>query len=563
MRLYRIVFIVSLAFLVNGFCFFPGSSLAFDFTVTADCREEKANLATVLDAITANVGTPAFHVSAGDIDRTVPETRDEFTSQFGADFIWYPIVGNHEAEYSPGNGYDDIEWIREEYTSGHDGRTALRTFTNEDGPSTCLETTYTWEYENAFFIALNEYWDGTSDVALSDEGQIIDALNVWLEDRLAANTQPFIFVFGHEPAFPQNRHTNDSLNDNETTRDAFWQLLDDYGVQAYFCGHTHVYSKYQEPGFDVLQFDVGNSGNDSTDCSDCPDGQTFVHVEVNSDSAVIKVYRNNSGTTWSEYTTDRTTVLPAESDPSCPYLYGWNGEDYVLSGPIFEGVHCPDQEYLQDLFIVNDLALEEDALAFKVIEVDDETSYINSVEFFYRESLGGTGQWAEVELISATLNSYSDVSAMISEKDDDRLEIVPGDEIMLRYQPPVTALSDIQFKCVSSGYYLWSSKTRCQILQLSSPATVSAENDLVLSARLNNMSTETLPDNALARFDIIDQAGEVSTAGYVSVAGLPPGDPRWYSLKVAGPTDTDTETVNYTVSIWVNDTDITFTEQDE
>ena len=47
----------------------------------------------------------------------------------------------------------------------------------------------------------------------------------WLAADLAANQDKAIFVFGHKPAFPENRHTTDSLNAHSANRDGFWALL--------------------------------------------------------------------------------------------------------------------------------------------------------------------------------------------------------------------------------------------------------------------------------------------------------------------------------------------------
>ena len=38
------------------------------------------------------------------------------------------------------------------------------------------------------------------------------------------------------------RHDGDSLDQYPANRDRFWTLLEDTGVTAYVCGHTHNYS---------------------------------------------------------------------------------------------------------------------------------------------------------------------------------------------------------------------------------------------------------------------------------------------------------------------------------
>ena len=130
-------------------------------------------------------------------------------------------------------------------------------------------------------------------------------LRTWLTNDLAANTKPYVFVFGHEPAFPYNRHIGDSLDAHPANRDAFWQVLEDEDVQAFFVGHTHYYSSHQgdKNGIgDVWQFDAGNAGNDPGD------GKTFFDVTVGSLTATIDVWRD--GGTGNFTKTGSFTVIP-------------------------------------------------------------------------------------------------------------------------------------------------------------------------------------------------------------------------------------------------------------
>ncbi|GAG29503.1 unnamed protein product, partial [marine sediment metagenome] len=83
------------------------------FTATADPRSNHAGFGSTLQAINDLVGGPgAFHVSAGDIDETIPENRAVIDAKFGAAAAWYPGIGNHEEETGA-----DMEWLRAEYDS--------------------------------------------------------------------------------------------------------------------------------------------------------------------------------------------------------------------------------------------------------------------------------------------------------------------------------------------------------------------------------------------------------------------------------------------------------------
>jgi len=281
------------------------------FTVTADMRGNHTAFGDVCGAINDKVGGAGiFHVSPGDIDGTVQENRYVVNVYFGTDTIWYPVVGNHEVD-NPGSGNADIAWIRQEYNNGDGGRDPLKIYTNQDGPPGCIETTYSWDNSatNSHFIALNEYWDGGT-AAGSDEAttepDIVPALQTWLEANLAANQDKAIFVFGHEPAFPQYRHFNECLDRDKVHRDAFWALLEQYNVVAYICGHTHYYSRHQEAGGDVWQIDVGNAGNDTYN-----DGLTFLDVVLLGHQVRFDVYRNRTGSwTLAESWTEPANCVP-------------------------------------------------------------------------------------------------------------------------------------------------------------------------------------------------------------------------------------------------------------
>jgi hypothetical protein len=259
---------------------------SFHFTVTADMRHHHNRFGNLLQAINDGPGPGVFHVSIGDIDHTIPENRALIDYKFGTTAIWYPIIGNHEA-HTP----DDKNWLRTEYNTGHNGRTALKFNTNQDCPAGSVGTTYSWDYGNAHFIALNQYWDGGTAPGSDNatDGDIVPALYNWLAMDLTSNTKPFVFVFGHEPAFPYTRHVGSSLNQYAANRDAFWSLLEAEDVQAFFCGHTHYYSKHQGDKNHiggVWQLDVGNAGRNTGD------GLTYFDVVVGSNQATVNVYRD-------------------------------------------------------------------------------------------------------------------------------------------------------------------------------------------------------------------------------------------------------------------------------
>ena len=56
------------------------------------------------------------------------------------------------------------------------------------------------------------------------------------------NKDNIIVPFGHEPAFTCNTFHSVCLDANESSRNQFWSLLEEYGIEYYFCGHSHQYN---------------------------------------------------------------------------------------------------------------------------------------------------------------------------------------------------------------------------------------------------------------------------------------------------------------------------------
>ncbi len=306
MRYTQSLLIVSVAIVASAAQ--PRSGQAeFRFTVTADPQGNTTGFGNVLAAINNVVSGPGtFHITVGDlifVTGDISKSRDVIDQYFGQDYLWYVLTGNHDVA--------DIDWLRDEYQNGNGKRTPLKQFTLKNGPAGTEETTFSWDHENAHFVFLNEFWDGVSDTGA--DGDIVPELYEWLASDLAANQQPLTFVFGHEPAFPYIRHIGDSLDAHPEHRDAFWQLLEDYDVTAYICGHTHYYSAHRgnEDGVGhVWQINPASSGFGRAAGPDM-----FLDVQVDSSSAVFTAYEK-SGTSW---VLRDTVVIP---EPSSITLMG-------------------------------------------------------------------------------------------------------------------------------------------------------------------------------------------------------------------------------------------------
>jgi hypothetical protein len=280
----------------------------------------------VCEAIDA-LGAGAFMIVPGDLDPTL-DTEWTISNVLGASYLWYPVVGNHEL---PNEGYYvdypggplhwdttgvNMDWLRN-YDYDPNGLGNPPDIVNT-GPSGCPETTFSFDYEDAHFVVLNEYCDSGGDTAT--DGDVPDHLYNWLVADLAANSLPFVFVIGHEPAYPQPdedtgrvRHVGDSLDGHPANRDRFWDLLVAERVTAYLCGHTHNYSAVRIDengvigGAGVWQIDAGHARG----VGDTGAPSTFIRVIVGSGQVTYQTYRTMNPDDYCEYTlTDEWTTDP-------------------------------------------------------------------------------------------------------------------------------------------------------------------------------------------------------------------------------------------------------------
>ncbi len=271
----------------------------FTFAVTADMRnfsgpgtyDTSEYFRGACEAI-ADVGRGAFMVSPGDIDPTT-HVMWTITQTLGITYTWYPVVGNHEL---PGDGEESYPGANMDWLRAYDYGTV------NPGPSGCPETTYSFDYGNSHFVMLNEYCDIGGDTVW--DGNVPDHLYNWLVDDLDATDKAHVFVFGHEPAYPQpdadngrERHVGDSLDKYPDNRNRFWSLLESEGVVAYICGHTHNYSAVKIGG--VWQLDAGHARGMGDDPPAPRARSTFILIHVDGPVVIYETYRDDaSGSTY-------------------------------------------------------------------------------------------------------------------------------------------------------------------------------------------------------------------------------------------------------------------------
>ena len=258
----------------------------FCFDVTCDMREfadpkhqSSEYFLGTCEAI-RDVGKGAFMISPGDIDppQYVKATIEKV---LGDDYLWYPVVGNHEAETK-----EDMVWLRE--WGSKDIPHLVRR-----GPENGRETTYSFDYGNAHFAVINQYYDGQSDTGT--DGDICDELYEWLKNDLEATSKRHIFVIGHEPIISipdmdtgRYRHRGDNLDAHRRNNHRFQKLLREHNITAYICGHTHNFSYAKING--IWQIDAGHCRG----IGDTGSPSTFLKVWVEPQSCWVDVYRTDA-----------------------------------------------------------------------------------------------------------------------------------------------------------------------------------------------------------------------------------------------------------------------------
>ena len=279
------------------------------------------------------------------------QTQTSIDNVLGSGFLWYPVIGNHDVA----DNINNFNYVRD---------TMVPALPNivDYGPAGSVNTSYSWNYGNAHFVSLNAYWDGTTNPNADHlaDGNIVPALNTWINADLTTNGQAHDFAFVHEPAFPAHRHVGDSLDLYPANRDAFIATLNTHSVETLFTGHTHYYEHDVAPEYplgNLHQITNGYLRDYSTD-----DGSTITYVLVSGDCTTYQVYKRTSPApfvlheTWSrgcgasaQYTLTTNvagngtitknpeqaqyasgTVVQLTATPNTGYVFaGWSGD---LSG---------------------------------------------------------------------------------------------------------------------------------------------------------------------------------------------------------------------------------------
>lgn len=138
--------------------------------------------------------------------------------------VLYTTLGNHDghsADSSTQSGpYYDMFTLPKQGEAG--------------GVASGTEAYYAFDYGQIHFVCLDSY-----DSDTSPSGPMM----TWLENDLAANTQPWLIAFFHHPPYTKASHDSDAEGDLVAIRRDALPILESHGVDLVLTGHSHAYER--------------------------------------------------------------------------------------------------------------------------------------------------------------------------------------------------------------------------------------------------------------------------------------------------------------------------------
>jgi len=111
---------------------------------------------------------------------------------------------------------------------------------------------YTHSEKNTFFIVLDTYEKGSEGAILGDQ---LSWLQHQLDSASSESSINHIFIFMHQPLFPQGRHIGEDLSNANELHQLF---LKHKKIRAVFSGHDHLFNKYVKDG--IIYITTGGAG---------------------------------------------------------------------------------------------------------------------------------------------------------------------------------------------------------------------------------------------------------------------------------------------------------------
>ena len=338
-RIFHIFLVVTMVFLSSR----PAWAESWNFAVFGDTRSSSSNPGvntTALSTIASDIVDKrdcAFVLIVGDLvyggnpesqyelfKTTVEDAGFKLGGSDGTGVPYYPVRGNHEVS----GDSDAAVW-----------RTKFDTVP-QNGPTGEAGLTYSFTYENALVLAVDEYI-GT-DHTINNQ--------TWVDQQLAASDAQHVFAFGHDPAYRASH--SDCLADYVSNRDAFLTSLYNAGGRLYFCGHDHMTALAR-----VYEKDLNDGGT-----------QGFYQVLVGGGGAPKTNFNGvyNSGSHSGDHSV-KSLYHDSDTGSSIPFHYAYavvTIDDDLLWLRVYgtESLDPTDWEYLYTLVISGTLETDTSIL---------------------------------------------------------------------------------------------------------------------------------------------------------------------------------------------------------
>ena len=204
------------------------------------------------------------NVSEGDaatFERQLLAWREIVQPLYDHDVTVLPARGNHEVVWYDPNDKTytarSIPDAKKTWDKVFSGRYALPA----NGPPDEKNVSFYYTTGSALCVGLDQYQEGETPAR--------HAINqAWFDQVLHDHKKPFVFAYGHEPAFAASikHESKDTLAADLPKRNDFWESLINAGARAYFCGHDHFYDHMSivrdgaDPGPEMHQLIAGTAG---------------------------------------------------------------------------------------------------------------------------------------------------------------------------------------------------------------------------------------------------------------------------------------------------------------
>lgn len=228
---------------LNYFISSPDISITqkYRFWITGDCGNNSLNQYQVLNAFKSYYVTHPFHgwLLLGDnayYNGTDAEYNTNFFQIYQQDVMksipLWPAPGNHDYANDPTLQNTKVMPYTQIFNTPANGECG--------GIASNNKTYYSFDYDNIHFLSLDSYGNDSNQYRLYDTmGPQVQ----WIKKDLSANKKMWTIAYWHHPPFTMGSHNSDLETELVLMRQNFVQILERYGVDFIFCGHSHSYER--------------------------------------------------------------------------------------------------------------------------------------------------------------------------------------------------------------------------------------------------------------------------------------------------------------------------------